>query len=499
MRRETAILLTPHVSRLTHLTCLALYFPAVTPSPPDRSTRQSAILAATLGAFLTPFTSSAVNLALPTIGREFAASAVTLGWVSTANIFAAAALVVPFSRLADLHGRRRVFLLGVMVFTAASLWGGVASSVAQLILARAAQGVGASAIFGTGIAILTSVLPPGERGRALGLNVAAVYLGLSLGPTLGGWLTGAFGWRSVLLVNVPIGLVLLVVLRGLHGEWAGARGERFDAPGAVLYVLMQIALLGGLTRLSTPSGLALVAAGLAGLALFVWWERRTPSPVLDLSLLGRNTVFAMSSLAALLNYAATSAVTFLVSLYLQFARGLTPEAAGLVLLAQPLMMMLVSPLAGALSDRVEPRVPASAGMALTALGLAALATLGRTTPLPWVVLALVVLGTGYGLFTSPNTNAAMGVVEPRQYGVASGFLGSMRLTGQVFSMALAMLILSVRLGHVPAAEAPPDALVASLRTALVVFAALCAIGVGPSLARGPVRAAGARHPVSSDG
>jgi MFS family permease len=314
-----------------------------------------------------------------------------------------------------------------------------------------------------------------------------VYLGLSLGPTLGGWLTGAFGWRSVFLANVVVGVVLVVAVRGLRGEWAGSRGERFDLAGAALYVIGLLALLFGLSRLGAPGGALLAAAGALALALFLGWEGRAASPVLDTRLLRRNHVFAMSSLAAFLNYAATSAAGFLVSLYLQFARGLGPGAAGLVMLSQPLLMMLVSPVAGALSDRVEPRLPASAGMALSGIGLAGLAAVGPDTPLPWVVAALVVLGTGFGLFTSPNTNAGMGAVEPRQYGVASGFLGTMRLTGQVFSMAVAMLILGERLGHVAAASAPPSALVGALRVAFAFFAGLCALGVLPSLARGRVR------------
>jgi EmrB/QacA subfamily drug resistance transporter len=466
--------------------------PATSPlEPADAALRRAAIVVATMGAFLTPFTSSAVNLALPSIGREFAVSATALGWITTANILAAAALVVPLSRLADLRGRRRVFLAGVVLFTAASLWAALAASVASLIAARAAQGVGAAAMFGTGVAILTSVLPPGERGKALGLNTAAVYLGLSLGPTLGGWLTGALGWRSVFLVNVLVGLALLAALRRLRGEWAGARGDRFDLPGALLFVAAQVALLLGLARLTSVGGAVLAAAGVAGFGLFAGRQARTPSPLLDLALLRHNVVFAMSSLAAFVNYAATSAVGFLVSLYLQLVRGLGPGEAGLVMLSQPLLMMLVSPLAGAVSDRVEPRVPASSGMGLSALGLAALALVGPATPLPWVIGALVVLGTGFGLFTSPNTNAGMGAVEPRQYGVASGFLGTMRLTGQAFSMALAMLVLGLRLGSVPAAAAPPEALVAALRVALALFAALCAVGVWPSLARGRVRPAGA--------
>jgi EmrB/QacA subfamily drug resistance transporter len=444
-----------------------------------------------LSGFLTPFMSSSVNIALAAIGRTYPVSAVTLGWVSTANILAAAALVVPFGRLADIVGRRRVLLAGAVVFTAASAGAMFAGSIAQLIAARALQGVGASAMFGTGIAILTSVLPPGERGRALGLNTAAVYLGLSIGPFAGGWLTGVFGWRSVFAAIVPVGVLMIVLLLvWLKGEWAGARGERFDLPGALLFVVMQVALLLGLTRLTSASGALLLVAGLAALAAFVWWELRTPSPVLEMALLRRNTVFAMSSLAALINYAATAGVGFLLSLYLQYVRGLSPSQAGLVLIAQPVMMMLVSPFAGGLSDRVEPRFVASLGMGLSALGLGALALIGLHTPIVLVGACLVVLGTGFGLFTSPNTNAIMGSVEPRHYGVAAGFAGAMRLTGQVCSMGVAMLVFGMLLGNTPVMGAPAHLLVAGTRTALGLFAALCAVGVLPSLARGKVRGGG---------
>jgi len=462
----------------------------VPPSPPsiDPGTRRSAIVVATLGSFLTPFTASAVNIALPAIGRDFPVSAVTLGWVLTAALLSAAALVVPLGRLADLYGRRRIFLAGVIVFTLASLAAALAQSVGQLIAARAVQGMGAAAVFGTGVAILTSVLAPGERGRALGLNVAAVYLGLSIGPFVGGWLTSAVGWRSVFIANVPLGVLMAaLVMWWLRGEWAGARGERYDLFGAFLYVITQVALLGGLTRLPSASGVWLASAGVLGLVAFVWWELRTPSPILEMHLLRRNTVFAMSSLAALINYAATSAVGFLLSLYLQYLRGLSPATAGLVLLAQPVTMMLLSPFAGGLSDRIEPRLLASVGMGLCAAGLAALTALGAETPIPYVVGCLVLLGVGFGLFSSPNTNAVMGTVEQRQYGVAAGFLGAMRLTGQVLAMGVAMLIFAVYLGPTVVKAAPPDLLVKGTRTAFAFFALLCAVGVVPSLARGKVQ------------
>lgn len=458
------------------------------PAPADPAVRRAAIAVATVGSFLPPFLVSSVNVALPVIGRSFAVDAATLGWITTAGLLPAAVLVLPFGRLGDLYGRKRGFLLGVLVFTASSLLGALATSVTQLVAARVLQGVGGAALFATGVAILTSVLPPGERGRALGLNVAAVYLGLSIGPFAGGWLTSVWGWRSVFCANVPLGLLMAaVVVRWLKGEWAAARGERFDLRGAVLFTLSLAALLGGLARFQTPSGPWLALAGAAGMAAFVWWELRAPSPILDMGLLRHNTVFAMSNLAALINYAATSATGFLLSLFLQYLRGLSPLQAGLVLVAQPVTMMVLSPLAGGLSDRVEPRTLASSGMALCALGLGVMALLGPATPLAFVVAGLVLLGVGFGLFSSPNTNAVMSAVQPRQYGVASGFVGTMRLIGQVLSMVVAMLIFAVRLGPVAVSQAPPHELVLAIRFAFVLFAALCAAGVWASLARGRVR------------
>jgi EmrB/QacA subfamily drug resistance transporter len=377
-----------------------------------------ALLAAALAAFLAPYMGSAVNIALPAIGREFGANPVLLGWISTAYLLAAAVAVVPLGRLADLTGRKRMFQVGVAGYTAASLLCALAPSVPVLVAARVLQGVGGAMIFGTGTAILVSVFPAEQRGRVLGISVASTYTGLSLGPFLGGWLTTALGWRAVFYLNVPLGLAIVgLVAWKLEGEWAEARGESFDLAGSALYVVMLLALLAGLARLPRPSGAGLLLLGLAALAAFVRLELGVPSPVLDMSLFRKNPVFAFSNLAALINYAATFAVGFLLSLDLQYARGFSPAGAGLILVAQPVTMAVVSPFAGRLSDRVEPRVLASLGMALSALGLAALAAVGGGTSTGFVVASLVVFGLGFGLFSSPNTNAVMSAVAPRQYGI----------------------------------------------------------------------------------
>ncbi len=395
-----------------------------------------AVTVAAAASFLTPFSGAATNVALPSLGRELGLDAVGLSWVGMAFLLAAAACLVPFGRLADIHGRRRVFLWGASVYALASVACGLAPTPSFLIAARVVQGIGGAAMFGTNVAILTSVLPPERRGAALGWNVAAVYLGLSLGPFLGGVLTEHAGWRSLFLLSGVLGATVAVVTAfGLRGEWAESRGEPFAAAG-------------------------------------------------PLRLFASNRVFAFSNLAALVNYSATFAVGFLLSLYLQYARGLGAQAAGLVLVAQPALMTVLSPFAGRLSDRVPARIVASLGMGVTVLGLAPLAFLGRATPLSYIVLCLAVLGCGFGLFSSPNTNAVMGSVERRMYGVAAASLATMRLTGQMLSMAIALLLLSLFVGDAPLTPARSAPLVAAVRVAFGVFAVLCFGGVFASLARG---------------
>lgn len=448
----------------------------------------TALLVATLASFLMPFMGSSINIALPSIGKDFAMNAVLLSWVATAYLLAAAVFLVPFGRLADIHGRKKVFAAGIVVYTLGSLLCGLSTSSAMLLSWRVVQGVGSAMMFGTALAIITSVFPPDERGRALGINVAAVYVGLSLGPFLGGLLTQHLGWRSVFLANVPLGLIMIsFVLWKLKGEWAEARGERFDFVGALSYGGAIVAIMYGFSILPAMWGIGIIAAGALGILAFVTWEMRVKSPVVNMSLFRRNTVFVMSNLAALINYSATFAVTFLLSLYLQYIKGFTPQYAGFILVAQPVVMAIFSPLAGRLSDRIEPRIVASAGMTLTTIGLLLFAFLGEGTTLAFIIPGLVVLGLGFGLFSSPNMNAVMSSVERRFYGVAAGTVSTMRLIGQMFSMGLAMLIFAVVIGRVEITPEYYSHFLSGVKIAFIVFAALCFVGIFASLARGKVR------------
>jgi EmrB/QacA subfamily drug resistance transporter len=455
---------------------------AETEKHPDR---WPALLIAAFSSFLTPFLISSVNIALPAIGREFQADAVLLSWVAMSYLLAAAVSLVPFGKLADIHGRKKIHLWGTALFTVTSLLAGISWSVESLIAFRALQGVGISMIFATGIAILTSVFPLSERGRVLGITVAAVYSGLSLGPFVGGWLTQQFAWRSIFLVNAVLGLGVIVLIRWkLKGEWVGARGERFDLKGSLIYAAAVVAFMLGVSSLPAPSSIFLILAGAAGGLAFVRWELRVPNPVFEVRLFSGNRVFAFSCLAALVHYSATFGVTFLMSLFLQYIKGFSPQQAGLVLIAQPVMMAIFSPFAGRLSDRVEPRVISSMGMGLTATALLLLTFIRGDTGLGFIIACLMTLGFGFALFSSPNMNAIMSSVEKRYYGIASGSVGTMRLLGQMLSMGIATLIFALLIGRAQITPEHYPAFTTSVRLAFFCFFALCVAGVFFSLSRG---------------
>ncbi len=443
---------------------------------------------ASIASFLTPFMGSSINIALPTIGKEFATDAVTLSWVTTVYLLAAAVFLVPLGRVADITGRRRVFLIGIIGYTAVSILCSLAPSVQVLIVLRGLQGLTDAMIFGTSLAIVTSVYPPRERGRALGVTVAAVYSGGALGPFLGGLLTKAAGWRSIFMLTAVLGaIVVALTLWKMRGEWAEARGQKMDWLGSVLYGAGLFGIMYGFRLLPEFSGVCLIAGAAILLIGFVLRERAVDYPVLHVRLF-RNLTFALSNLAALVNYSATFAVSFLLSLYLQYLKGLDPWTAGLLLLTQPVLMAITSLLAGRLADKIEPRFIASAGMALTVLGLVLFSFLGSDSSLIAIVAILALSGIGFGLFSSPNTSAIMGSVEKQFYAVASATTGAMRLIGQMLSMGIAALVIAGVVGQVQITPDRYPQFLDAFRLGVIVFAVLCAVGIGLSLARGTLHA-----------
>jgi EmrB/QacA subfamily drug resistance transporter len=450
----------------------------------ENDAKRSILLVATFAAFLTPFLGSAINLALPSIGKDLHANAISLGWVISSFILSAAIFLLPFGRLADIIGRKKVFSLGILLFTVSTFLIIFSHSITSLIILRIFQGLSSAMIFGTSLAIITSVYQPGERGKAMGINITATYLGLSCGPVLGGLLTQYFGWRSIFVFLVPFGIISLVLIMWkIKMEWAESKGEKFDWKGSIIYGIALSSFMFGFSRLPSSLGWICVAIGFTTALIFIIAEKKISNPVFDISLLLKNRVFAFSGLAALINYSATSATGFFISLYLQYLKGLDARTAGLIMISQPIAMTILSPIAGRLSDRKNPGVIASAGMAITASGLILLCFIRASTPDYLIVILLAIMGIGFGLFSSPNSNAIMSSVEKKHLGVASGVVGTMRMVGQMMSMGIAMMLISMFIGKETINPETYPGLVSAMRTGFLIFSTLSILGIFASLAR----------------
>lgn len=439
--------------------------------------------------FLTTFTGSALNLSVPGIEAEFATNAVTVGWVITIYTMSAAIFSVPFGKLADVVGRRKILIAGIISFGTASAACGLATSIEFLIACRLLQGIGSACLFATNISILVAVFPGNRRGEVLGISTAATYIGLSVGPVVGGFLNGSFGWRSIFVSAVILAAAALITaVTGTPKDEQYTEKPKTDIIGNLLYVIMITVLLFGFSNIANGyMGKAMTVLGIVLLAVFGLYENKMENPVIKPEMFTKDAIFTLSSIAALLNYAATFAVTYLVSLYLQVAMRFPSRQAGLVLIAMPLVQAMITPKVGKLSDRIEPYKLASAGMACCAFGLAFFAGPGVSGSMPLVVIPLLIMGLGFGLFSSPNTNAIMSRASKADYGVANSIVSTMRTIGQSFSMALVNIIVTLNLGEKSLAETESHELVGTLRICFCVFLTLCVAGTFISLKRGESR------------
>jgi EmrB/QacA subfamily drug resistance transporter len=454
------------------------------PHDDERILKKSVLLVSAFAAFLTPFMGSAINLALPSIGKDFNASAIELGWIASSFILSSAIFLLPFGRLADITGRKKVFTYGIILFTLSTFLIIFSWNIESLIIFRILQGIAGAMIFGTSLAIITSVFGPGERGRAMGINITAVYAGLSGGPGIGGLLTQYFGWRSIFGFLVPLGIVsLYLIFKKMKPEWAESKGEKFDWKGSVIYGVSLASFMYGFSKLPSSAGWIFLGGGMLFGIIFALFEKAIANPVFDIRLILRNRVFAFSGIAALIHYSATSATGFFISLYLQYLKGFDARTAGFIMISQPVMMALLSPLAGRLSDKYNPGVIASAGMGLTATGLIMLCFIHESSPVLLIICLLVVMGIGFALFSSPNSNAIMSSVEKKHLGVASGVVGTMRMVGQMLSMGIAMMLLALFMGKGAITPATFPVFIKVMRTGFVIFSILCILGIFASLAR----------------
>ena len=451
----------------------------------QKALKTKVLVIASGASFMTPFMGSAIYVALPTIGKDLGADAIQLSWISLAYLLTAAMFLVPFGRISDIYGRKKIFTYGMSLFVATSLLSAIAPSIHFLIATRALGGIGAAMIFGTGVAMLSSVFIE-DRGKALGINVASVYTGLTLGPFVGGIITHQLNWRVLFLSIIPFGLLVFLLSKRLKQEWAEAKGEKFDFTGTVLYCISLASIMYALSLLPSLKGYSILGLGTIGIAYFIRYEFKIKSPVLNMRLF-KNKGFAFSSLSALLIYCATFAVGFLLSLYLQYIKGLSPQKAGTILVAQPIMMAIFSPLFGRLSDEIEPRILATIGLIISTFGLMLFIFLNHDTTILYSILGLVFIGFGFAVFSSPNMNAIMSSVEKKFLGVAGSTLATMRLLGQMFSIGIAMLAFALIIGRVEITPEYYPFFLKSVKVAFIIFSVLCFVGIFTSLARGEIR------------
>ena len=449
--------------------------------PMKNDSRGVILIIVTIGTFLNPFTGSSINLALPLIGEEFAIDAIMLSWIPAAYLLSTAMFLLPAGMLGDIIGRARVFSTGTLVYTTASLLAFFSPNAPSLLACRFLQGIGGAMLYATAVAIIAELYPPGERGRAVGINVMAVYGGMTLGPFIGGILTQFFGWRSIFFITVILGCVVLFYVRKFPSFLNEKRRDTFDYHGAALSAVALVFFFTGVSGIPSPAAFCLILLSGGVFVLFYHVETKKSSPLFPITLLASNRTFSFSNLAALINYSATFAVTFLMSLYLQVVRGMSPAAAGSILLIQPFIQMIIAPVAGRLSDKTDPSKLASFGLLISSSGLLGLALLGSSTPLSWVVLSLVLLGCGLGLFSTPNTTIIMGSVEREHYGLASSLLATMRNTGMMLSMGIVMIIFALLLGSSAITPEVSDGFLASMHLIFLVFFILTILGAVISL------------------
>jgi MFS family permease len=441
----------------------------------------------TVASFMTAFMGSAINIALPVIGKEFNLGAVLLSWLATAYLLTTAVLLIPAGKLSDIYGRGKFLKIGVTVFSLGTILCSLSVSGTTFLIFRLLQGIGSAMMFTTSTAILVSVFPAGDRGKVIGINTTAVYTGLSTGPFLGGIITFNLDWRFIFYFTFIIGITLSILLFiFLKPEWREAKDESFDFNGAMIYVVSIISVMLGMTFIPSAYSILLLVFGLIMLYYFYKYEKEKTHPLFNVRVFRHNRTFVFSNIAALINYSATFAIGFILSLYLQNVKGLSSQDAGMILMTQPVMMALFSSFAGRLSDKIEPQIVASIGMGLLTVCLAIFVFISADFNNLYTVINLAFIGLGFALFSSPNSNAVMSSVQKKYYGVASSTLSSMRMAGQMFSMGIVIVIISMFIGKAEITIENTELFINGVRIIFLVFSLLCFAGIFASLSRGKI-------------
>lgn len=439
------------------------------------------IFLAAFTSFITAFSTSAINVAIPTIANQFAIDAILQNWVLMSFLLTIAVFSVPFGKLSGKFGLKKFFIVGIIVFILGSIGASLAYSAYSLIFFRVIQGIASAMLNVAGFALVTEALPPKERGKGIGITISSVYIGLALAPVLGGILTKNLGWQSIFYVIIPLLFIpLIVALLKVKDEWITCMDDVFDYVGTIVYSAGILLFMYGFTILNDLNGMIITILGIALLAGFTLGELRHKFPVFNVSLF-KNTKFSSSALAALISYLATYAVITILSYYFQYIRNWDPQMTGMVLIVTPALMALIAPFSGRLSDKIEPQKLSAIGMGFVTIALFILTFLEESTPLIVIVIAMILQGVGYGIFSSPNTNSIMGSVPRKLTPVASATVSTVRVIGQTMSLGMLTVIFAIVMGSVQIIPEHFPSLMISLDIAFLISCLLCLAAVIISL------------------
>lgn len=439
------------------------------------------LIAACLASFLSAFATSAVVVALPSIARQFSMDVVTQNWVMVSFLLTIAIISIPIGKLANKYGLKKSFIIGIVIFIIASIISAMANSSLLLILARIIQGIASAILSVMSLAMVTEALPPNERGKSIGITISSVYIALAIAPVIGGILNYNLGWPSIFLFTVPFAIIpLYIAIFKIKKEWVHSSKGKFDYVGSLVLAIAILFIVYGFTILNQLFGQILTVLAIILFIIFAYWELRVKNPVFCVSLF-KNFKFASSTVAAIISYLATFAVTYMLNYHFQYIIGLNSQMAGIILVITPIMMAILAPLSGRLSDKIDPQKLAALGMGFVSVALLMLIFLDKSTSIEYIIVTMFLQGIGYGLFSSPNTNAIMGSVERKFASSASAIVSTMRVVGQTLSAGLFTMILALVMGAVPIIPEYYSLLTESCQFMAIVSTVLCIIAVFTSL------------------
>jgi EmrB/QacA subfamily drug resistance transporter len=427
------------------------------------------LLATTIASFISPFTTSSITVALPILAEEFSVDLAEVNWVVNVYLIALASTILMFGVIGDWLGRSRIFIAGVAMFAITSSIMVIVHDYLSLLVFRLLQGLAASMISSTAVAILSELLPIERRGMGIGLNTMAVYIGLTLGPLIGGYITNYFGWRTLFILKAFIAFLSLSLAITLPKTSRGV-SVKPNFKMSALIVSSIIMIIYGASNINSPYGVIMASLGFIALTSTLLMERRSPKLIHPM-ILRRKPLSA--NISALLNYSATYALTILLSSYLQRLRGLNPSEAGLILTTQSIFQAALSPITGLLADKYNPSILASMGMFTITFGIIGLTQINPTTPINQIIYTLIILGVGFAFFSSPNTTAIMNMSPKEAYGSTSALLATMRFLGQAISTSITTSIMNIQ-----------GDLMTTIKTSMAIYAILSTLGALLSLTAG---------------